>query len=303
MDQPQLFGRVAVVMGGQSAEREISLRSGRQVLEALRARGVEAYPVDGIPALLDALRAGHFARVFNMLHGGAGENGQLQGALDALGVPYTGSGVLGCALSLDKVRAKKVWQASGLPTPPFAVAHTAEEARAAAARLGLPLIVKPSLEGSSVGISRVERTGQLDEAVALAARHAGEPMLETLVAGEEFTVVILGSEALPSVRILPNAVFYDFHAKYEADDTRYRCPGLDGEAELALRRLALDAFAALGCSGWGRVDVMRDAAGGLHLLEINTAPGMTSHSLGPKAAEAVGLSFADLVWKVLEQTL
>jgi D-alanine-D-alanine ligase len=241
--------------------------------------------------------------VFNMLHGGAGENGQLQGALDALGVPYTGSGVLGCALSLDKVRAKKVWQASGLPTPPFAVARTPAEAHAAAARLGLPLIVKPSLEGSSVGISRVERIEQLDEAVALAARHAGEPMLETLVAGEEFTVVILGGEALPSVRILPNAVFYDFHAKYEADDTRYQCPGLDGEAELALRRLALDAFAALGCSGWGRVDAMRDAAGGLHLLEINTAPGMTSHSLGPKAAEAVGLSFADLVWKVLEQTL
>lgn len=299
----QWFGRVAVVMGGQSAEREISLRSGRQVLAALRERGVDAMPVDGIPALLDALRAGHYARVFNMLHGGAGENGQLQGALDALGIPYTGSGVLGCALSLDKVRSKKVWQASGLPTPDFAVPGDDAQALAQAEQLGLPLIVKPSLEGSSLGISKVDTLAQLPAALAEARRFAGVPMLERYIEGEEFTVVILGEEVLPSVRIEPGAGLYDYNAKYQADDTRYRCPGLEGEAEQALRALAAAAFAALDGSGWGRVDVMRDAQGGLHLLEVNTAPGMTDHSLGPKAAEAVGMNFADLVWRVLELTL
>jgi D-alanine-D-alanine ligase len=303
MGDPQLFGRVAVVMGGQSAEREISLRSGRQVLDALCSRGVDAVPVDGIPALLDALRAGHFARVFNMLHGGAGESGELQGALEALGIPYTGSGVLGCALSLDKVRSKKVWQASGLPTPAFAAIEAGDDAAALAAALGLPLIVKPSLEGSSLGIRKIVSMEELDGAIADARQYAGVPMLERYVEGAEFTVVILGESVLPSVRIIPRAVLYDFDAKYEAADTAYVCPGLDGEAEQALRALAWEAFRALDCSGWGRVDVMRDAQGQLHLLEVNTAPGMTTHSLGPKAAEAVGLSFADLVWRVLEQTL
>jgi len=303
MNDPQWFGRVAVVMGGQSAEREISLRSGRQVLDALLSRGVDAVPVDGIPALLDALRAGHFARVFNMLHGGAGESGELQGALEALRVPYTGSGVLGCALSLDKVRSKKVWQASDLPTPAFAVVPDGADAQALAATVGYPLIVKPSLEGSSLGIRRVDTAEALDAAISDARRFAGEPMLERFVDGEEFTVVILGDEVLPSVRIVPTEGLYDFHAKYESDQTTYRCPGLQGEAEQALRALAWQAFRALDCSGWGRVDVMRDAQGGLHLLEVNTAPGMTSHSLGPKAAEAVGLGFADLVWRVLELTL
>jgi D-alanine-D-alanine ligase len=303
MNPAGMFGRVAVVMGGQSSERHISIRSGRRVLEALKSRGVDAYPVDGLPALLDALRAGHFSRVFNLLHGASGENGELQGALDALGVPYTGSGILGSALSLDKLRAKKIWLASGLPTPAFEAVGCDTDIDAAGRRLGFPLIVKPSREGSSLGITVVDDPSKLGQAVELAKRHAGVPLLEAFIDGEELTVLILGRRVMPSVRILAKTRIYDFVAKYESEDTRYECPALTGHAETELGELALAAFDALDCSGWGRVDVMRDTQGALHLLEINTAPGMTSHSLTPKAAEAVGLSFDELVWQVLQQTL
>jgi D-alanine-D-alanine ligase len=303
MNPAGMFGRVAVVMGGQSSERDISIRSGRRVLEALKSRGVDAYPVDGLPALLDALRAGHFSRVFNLLHGASGENGELQGALDALGVPYTGSGILGSALSLDKLRAKKVWMASGLPTPAFEAVGSDTDIHAAGHRLGFPLIVKPSREGSSLGITVVDEPSKLGQAVELARRHAGVPLLEAFIEGEELTVLILGRRVMPSVRILAKTRIYDFVAKYESEDTTYECPALTGQAEAELGELALAAFDALDCSGWGRVDVMRDAQGALYLLEINTAPGMTSHSLTPKAAEAVGLSFDELVWQVLQQTL
>ncbi|MEO7323817.1 MAG: D-alanine--D-alanine ligase [Dokdonella sp.] len=301
------FGRVAVIMGGQSAERAVSLDSGRNVLAALRARGVDAHAVDGIPALLDALRAGHYARVFNILHGqhGGGEDGVLQGALDSLHVPYTGSGVLGSALSMDKVRTKQVWIAEGLPTPRFVALRKGAGAsgldvHAAAARIGLPVIVKPACEGSSVGVTRVFRDEDLAAAAELALRYPGDLLVEEMIEGDELTVAILGREALPSIRIVPKAEFYDYHAKYVAEDTQYLCPGLDGDAETEIRALALAAFDAAGCSGWGRVDVMRNRAGENFLLEVNTAPGMTSHSLVPKAAGVVGIDFETLCWRVLE---
>jgi len=302
---PAQFGRVAVVMGGSSTEREVSLDSGRNVLQALRSRGVDAHAIDGIPALLDALRAGHFARVFNILHGqhGGGEDGVLQGALESLNVPYTGSGVLGSALSMDKTRAKRVWQSLGLPTPrfvPLPRGTGAVAVHAAAREIGFPLIVKPACEGSSVGVTRVFEEKDLDGAVALAEQYPGDLLMETLIEGDELTVGILGREALPSIHIVPTGAWYDYNAKYLAEDTRYLCPGLSGDAEEALRALALEAFDALACRGWGRVDVMRDRAGRNWLLEVNTAPGMTSHSLVPKAAAAAGIDYATLCWRVLE---
>ncbi|GIX35877.1 MAG: D-alanine--D-alanine ligase B [Lysobacteraceae bacterium] len=299
------FGRVAVLLGGTSSEREVSLESGRNVLKALRSRGIDAHPVDGIPALIEALRGGRVDRVFNVLHGsrGGGEDGVVQGLLEAYGVPCTGSGVLGSALAMDKIRSKQVWQALGLPTPDYRRIGSGAEVREAARELGFPVIVKPALEGSSVGISRVFREEDLEPAVALARRHAGDLLMERLIVGEEYTVAILGDRALPSIRIVPAGEYYDYHAKYVAEDTRYLCPGLQGEAEQALGALALAAFRALGCSGWGRVDLMRDAQGGNWLLEVNTAPGMTSHSLVPKAAAQVGIGFAELCWRILAQTL
>ncbi|MCQ4164393.1 D-alanine--D-alanine ligase [Tahibacter sp. P2K] len=298
-----MFGRVAVALGGNSAEREVSLDSGRNVLEALRSLGVDAHPVDGIPALLDALRAGHFARVFNILHGRGGEDGMLQGALQALGVPFTGSGVLGSALSMDKVRTKEVWIAKGLPTPRFRAYAKGGDIAAIIAELGYPVIVKPSHEGSSVGITRVYGAADLPAALELASRYDGELVIEQLIEGGEFTVGILDGAALPSIHIVPKGEFYDYHAKYVAEDTQYLCPGLQGAEEEALRALALRAFNAAGASGWGRVDVMRDRAGNNWLLEVNTTPGMTSHSLVPKAARAVGIEFPQLCWRILETSL
>ena len=302
ISDPAQFGRVAVVMGGSSAEREVSLDSGRNVLAALQARGIDAQGIDGIPALLDALRAGHFARVFNILHGqhGGGEDGVLQGALESLNVPYTGSGVLGSALSMDKTRSKRVWQSLGLPTPKFAALPRGADVHAAAREVGFPLIVKPACEGSSVGVTRVFAAQDLDAAVALAAKYPGDLLMETLIEGDELTVAMLGRQVLPSIHIVPKAAFYDYNAKYVAEDTQYICPGLDGSAADELAALSLAAFDALGCAGWGRVDVMRDRAGRNWLLEVNTAPGMTSHSLVPKAAAAAGIDYQELCWRVLE---
>ncbi|MGJ7901076.1 D-alanine--D-alanine ligase [Lysobacter sp. 1R34A] len=307
---PAVFGRVAVLMGGTSAEREVSLDSGRGVLEALRSRGVEAFAVDGIPALMDAIRAGGVDRVFNILHGnkGGGEDGVLQGVLEALGVPYTGSDVLGSALAMDKIRTKQVWMSTGLPTPRYKRIAKGDDVHAAAREIGLPVIIKPSSEGSSVGVSRVLKDADIDEAVALAARYPGEMLMEQMVIGDELTVAVLvngeGYSALPSIRIVPKGEWYDYHAKYIADDTQYLCPGLDGVDEDEIRRLAMEAFVAAGCKGWGRVDVMRDRSSGqLYLIEVNTAPGMTSHSLVPKAARQVGIEYDELCWRVLEATV
>ncbi|MCI2244879.1 D-alanine--D-alanine ligase [Xanthomonas sp. PPL568] len=300
---PAAFGRVAVLLGGTSSEREVSLNSGANVLEALRSRGVDAQPVDGIPALLERIRAGAVDRVFNILHGGDGENGVLQGLLRALQVPFTGPDVLGSALTLDKIRTKQVWIAAGLPTPGFARIDAKADLAAAAAALGYPLFVKPACEGSSVGVFRVLAEADLAPVRAFAADYDGELLMEQMVQGEEYTVGILGDIALPSIRIVPAGDWYDYHAKYIAEDTQYLCPGMDGEDEAQIRQLALQAFAAAGCSGWGRVDVMRDRVRGLQLIEVNTAPGMTSHSLVPKAAAQLGVDFAGLCWRILEQTL
>jgi len=302
ISQPSAFGRVAVLMGGSSSEREVSLNSGANVLEALRAKGVDAQPVDGIPALVEALIAKKFDRVFNILHGnkGGGEDGVLQGLLEALNVPCTGSGVLGTALAMDKIRTKQVWMTLGLPTPKYVRLAPGDDVHTAARSLGLPVIVKPACEGSSVGVSRVFNDADLEAAVELAARYPGELLMEQMIVGEELTVGILGEESLPSIRIVPAGEYYDYHAKYIAEDTQYLCPGLDGDAESEVRRLALAAFHAVGCSGWSRVDVMRDRAGKFFLLEVNTAPGMTSHSLVPKAAREVGIDFETLCWRILE---
>ena len=300
------FGRVAVLMGGDSSEREISLDSGRNVLQALRARGVDAHAVDGIPALVDALVSGKFDRVFNILHGnkGGGEDGVLQGLLDAFEVPYTGCGVLASALTMDKIRTKQVWLSAGLPTPKFLRLSPGSDVRAAALQLGLPVFVKPSSEGSSVGVARVVDEAAIDDAIRVAQEYGGEMLMEQMVVGDELTVGILGEIALPSIRIVPKGEWYDYNAKYIADDTQYLCPGLEGAEEEQIRRIALAAFRAAGCTGWGRVDVMRDrASGALTLLEVNTAPGMTSHSLVPKAARALGVEFDELCWRILEQSV
>ncbi|WP_342317252.1 D-alanine--D-alanine ligase [Lysobacter sp. FW306-1B-D06B] len=303
---PAAFGRVAVLMGGTSAEREVSLDSGRNVLEALRSRNVDAFAVDGIPALIDAIRAGSVDRVFNILHGnkGGGEDGVLQGLCEALGVPYTGSGVLGSALTMDKIRTKQVWLSLDLPTPRYVRLAKGDDVHAAARQLGLPVFIKPSSEGSSVGVSRVLNDADLEAAVELAANYPGEMLMEQLIVGEELTVPVLGGVALPSIRIVPKGEWYDYHAKYIADDTQYLCPGLEGAEETEIGRIASEAFVAAGCRGWGRVDFMRDrATGQLYLLEVNTAPGMTSHSLVPKAARQVGIEFDELCWRVLESSL
>ena len=300
---PAAFGRVAVLMGGNSAEREVSLNSGANVLEALRARGVDAHAVDGIPALVDALVHGKFDRVFNILHGGDGENGVLQGLLQGLEVPCTGPGVLGSALTLDKIRTKQVWQSAGLPTARFARIAQGGDLAAAVRELGLPVFVKPSSEGSSVGVFRILSEADLQPAIEFAAGYAGELLAEQMLAGGEFTVGVVGDVVLPSIRIVPAGDWYDYHAKYIAEDTQYICPGLEGAEEDDIRALALAGFRAAGCSGWGRVDVMRHADGRLMLMEINTAPGMTSHSLVPKAAGQLGVSFGELCWRILEQTV
>ncbi len=305
VSDPKQFGRVAVLMGGSSSERDVSLDSGRNVVDALRRRGVQTEPVEGIPALVTALIDERCDRVFNILHGqrGGGEDGVVQGLLEAFQVPYTGSDVLGSALSMDKIRTKQVWLALGLSTPRYIRLSPNDDVRGAARSLGLPVIVKPASEGSSVGISRVLREDQLPAAVAEAGRYPGELLMEQLIDGDELTVAVLGDEALPSIRIVPAGAYYDYHAKYVAETTQYVCPGLEGEAEADLRALALRAFLAAGCGGWGRVDVMRDRTGANFLLEVNTSPGMTAHSLVPKAARAAGIEFDELVWRVLETSL
>lgn len=305
IQNPELFGRVAVLMGGSSSEREVSLNSGANVLEALLSQGVHAFPVDGVQALIALLADRKVDRVFNILHGnkGGGEDGVVQGLLEAYGIPYTGSNVLGSSLSMDKIRSKQIWLSMDLPTPRYIRLDPGADVVAAANQLGLPIIVKPSCEGSSVGISRVFKEQDLTAAVELANAYPGELLMEQMIVGQEFTVAILGETVLPSIRIVPAGEYYDYHAKYIADDTQYLCPGLQDEQEQAIAVLALAAFKALGCSGWGRVDVMRDLNGKLYLLEVNTAPGMTSHSLVPKAAQQIGIDFPTVCWLVLETSM
>jgi D-alanine-D-alanine ligase len=296
-------GGVAVLMGGHSAERAVSLRSGAAVLGALRSAGVDAWGVDWQGDLLGALAARRPDRVFIALHGRGGEDGQVQGALEVAGIPYTGSGVLGCALSMDKIRSKWIWRSLGLSTPDFVVldAGDAVDEPALIARLGLPLMVKPSREGSSIGVSKVDSPAELAPAIAEARRHDREILVERWVAGGEYTLSIVDGVALPVIKLETPRRFYDYEAKYSADDTRYLCPcGLAPALEREAAELGLRAFAALGASGWGRVDFMLDAAGTPWLIELNSVPGMTDHSLVPMAAAHHGWSFEQLVLRILK---
>ena len=301
---PRTFGKVAVLMGGHSAEREISLKSGAAVLRALQSRQVDAHGVDAADAdVLGRLRRGGYDRVFVALHGRGGEDGVMQGALEVLGLPYTGSGVLGSALSMDKVRSKRLWRGAGLPTPAFAVI-TGPADLDAARDLGFPLMIKPAQEGSSIGMSKVDREADLRGAWEQAARYDAEVLAERWVEGSEYTAALLGGQALPLIRLETPRAFYDYEAKYQADSTRYICPcGLPEDRERQLQDLARQAYDVLGGGGWGRVDFLVDAEGAPALIEANTIPGMTDHSLVPMAARAAGLDFETLVWRILETAL
>ena len=295
------LGKVAVLLGGRSAEREVSLKSGGMVLNALRSRGVDAQPFDPAERGLDALIGERFERAFIVLHGRFGEDGTVQGVLEWLGIPYTGSGVLASALAMDKLRAKLLWQAEGLPTPPYAVLTKDSDLRAVARKLGVPLMVKPASEGSSIGMSKVGSAAGLDEAYALAVNYDRVVIAEKFIDGAELTAGILGDQVLPLIKVETPRNFYDYEAKYIANDTRYIVPcGVSAARERDMQALCLKAFRALGCRGWGRVDLMLNRQGRAFLLEVNTVPGMTDHSLVPKAARAVGMSYEDLCLRILE---
>ncbi len=294
------FGKVAVLLGGRSAEREVSLKSGHAVLAALQSSGVDAQAFD--PAERELAELKGFDRVFIALHGRYGEDGTIQGALELMGIPYTGSGVLASALAMDKWRTKLVWQAAGVPTPHDALLTAHSNFDQVAADLGLPLMVKPASEGSSIGMSKVMRAEDLKMAYELAAKHDRTVIAEQFVAGVEYTAAILGDKALPLIRLETPHTFYDYNAKYIANDTRYICPcELAPQAERAVQSLALKAFELLGCQGWGRADLIVDESGTPYFLELNTSPGMTDHSLVPMAARQAGLSFEQLVLRILEQ--
>jgi D-alanine-D-alanine ligase len=298
------FGKTAVLYGGDSSEREISLLSGNAVLAALKRRGVDAHGFDPKDRPLQELVSEGFTRAWNVLHGPGGEDGAMQGALEWLGVPYTGSGVLASALTMDKLKTKRVVVGAGYSAPDYAVLSSAADLQGALERIGLPMMVKPASQGSSVGITKVKSAEELPKAFAEA--HAIDPIVfaETFVGGDEFTVGVLQEQALPSVRIQPATEFYDYEAKYLRDDTQYHCPsGLTSQAEAELQAAALAAFKVTDCFGWGRVDFMRDRQSGkFYFIEINTTPGMTDHSLVPKAARQAGIDFEELVWRVLESS-
>lgn len=300
--KPKDFGKTAVLLGGDSSEREISLLSGNAVLAALKRRGVDAHAFDPKERPVQALVSEGFARVWIALHGPGGEDGAIQGALEWLGVPYSGSGVLACALTMDKLKTKRVVVGAGFSAPDYAVLSGPADLDGALKRIGLPMMVKPASQGSSVGMSKVKSAAEMPRAYAEA--RAVDPVVfaERFVAGDEFTVSILQDTALPSIRIQPATEFYDYQAKYFRDDTQYFCPsGLSEPEEAELKAAAMAAFKVTDCGGWGRVDFMRDrAAGKFYFIEINTVPGMTSHSLVPMAARQAGFDFEELVWRVLE---
>lgn len=298
------FGRVAVFMGGDSAEREVSLKSGQAVLSALLSAGVDAHPVDVRGCLLKTVEDPQFDRVFIALHGRGGEDGTIQAILSQAGIPYTGSELLASALAMDKLRTKYVFEGCGLPTPKFRAMGSVDEADSILQALTLPLSVKPSREGSSIGIRKVASRQELIEAYQQAAVLDPLVLVEEWVEGPEFTVSLLQDQPLPAIGLSTDHVFYDYDAKYLADDTRYQIPcGLDPDSELELQHLALEAFRVLGCRTWGRVDIMQDRAGDFWLLEVNTVPGMTDHSLVPMSARAAGISFEELVVRILTGTL
>ncbi|WP_374296448.1 D-alanine--D-alanine ligase [Acinetobacter sp.] len=298
------FGKVAVLLGGKSAERQVSLNSGQSVLDALLRSGVNAEAFDPLTRPVTELTA--YDRAFIVLHGRGGEDGQIQGVLDWLNIPYTGTPVQGSAIGMDKVKTKQIWQGSELPTAPYRLITADTNLNEVIDKLGLPLIIKPVHEGSSIGMSKVEKTEEFSTALSKATTHDSIVMAEQWITGSEYTVVILNGEALPVIRLEPpkDVAFYDYEAKYKRNDTQYGIPsGLSDADEKHLKELALRAFQAVGASGWGRIDAMRDEQGNFWLLEVNTVPGMTDHSLVPKAAQAIGLNFDQLCLTILEQTL
>jgi D-alanine-D-alanine ligase len=298
------FGRVAVMFGGDSSERDVSLASGAAVLQALQSRGIDAHGWDPAERSLVEFADAGFDRVWIALHGPGGEDGALQGALQWLGVPYTGSGVMASALAMDKVRSKQLFKEARIATPEFVVVATPGDAKLAADQLGYPLFIKPSGQGSSVGMSKVFDAHELPAAVELALGFGGPALAEQCIVGAESTVAVLQGQALPSIRIETPRVFYDYRAKYESDKTRYFCPGTDdAELEGAFHDMSIAAFAVLGCAGWGRVDFMTGSDGIPQVIEINTVPGMTSHSLVPMAAKVAGIDFEELCWRVLETSI
>jgi D-alanine-D-alanine ligase len=304
IDNAGEFGRVAVMFGGDSSEREVSLDSGKAVLEALQSRGIDAHGWDPAKRGLVEFSSAGFDRVWIALHGPGGEDGALQDALQWIGVPYTGSGVMASALAMDKVRSKQLFHEAGIDTPEFVIVTNAGDAKLAADAIGYPLIIKPSGQGSSVGISKVFDADELPAAVDLALGFGGTALAERCIVGAESTVAVLQGQALSSIRIETPRVFYDYRAKYESDKTRYHCPGTDdAELEGRYHDAAIAAFSVLGCSGWGRVDFMTGTDGVPQVIEINTIPGMTSHSLVPMAAKAAGIDFAELCWRILETSM
>ncbi|WP_233114866.1 D-alanine--D-alanine ligase [Aggregatibacter actinomycetemcomitans] len=297
--------KIAVLLGGTSAEREVSLNSGEAVLNVLRKQGYDAHPIDPKTFPVATLKEQGFDRVFNILHGRGGEDGTMQGLLEQIGIPYTGCGVMTSALTMDKMRTKMLWKAFGLPVAEMEIVTTENRVNlnleSVVKKLGLPLMVKPSLEGSSVGLTKVKAVDELESAVDFALKFDNTVLIEEWLAGDEFTVPVLDNEVLPSIKIVPEGEFYDYDAKYISDNTQYFCPaGLSEEREQELRRLVKQAYDVVGCRGWSRIDVMADAEGKFRLVEVNTNPGMTSHSLFPKSAATVGYSFAQLVEKILE---
>lgn len=298
------FGKVGVLMGGNSAEREVSLKSGNAVLAALQRQGVDAHAFDPAKRSLGDLVMAEYDRVFIALHGRYGEDGCIQGALELMGLPYTGSGVMASAIGMDKWRTKLLWQAAGLPTPEWALLDANTGFAAVEKQLGLPIFVKPAREGSSIGMSKVKQPGELKAAYEKAVEFDSLVLAEKFVDGGEFTCAILGDQPLPMIHLVPKNEFYDYEAKYIRDDTEYRCPcDLAPAQEKAIQALCLKAFNVVGCRGWGRVDVMLDSQGNPYLLEINTSPGMTDHSLVPMSARVAGIDFDALCLRILEMTL
>ena len=294
------FGKIAVLFGGRSAEREVSLMSGSNVVKALQQAGLDAHAFDPAEREIFELKRDGFNRVFIALHGRYGEDGTVQGALELMGIPYTGSGVMASALAMDKVRTKMVWTTAGIPTPRFEVVDGGSDWAGVAKRLGLPLIIKPAREGSTIGLTKVTASAQLPGAYALASRHDPFVMAEEFIAGEELTAGFLGDQALPLIRIEAPQGNYDYQNKYFSDETKYHCPcGLPEAEELRIRAMVMKSAQALGCAGWGRADLIRRADGSVQFLEMNTSPGMTGHSLVPMAARQAGLSFDDLVLRIL----
>ncbi len=304
-NDPRHFGRVALLVGGDSAEREVSLNGGRAVLAALKHNEIDTELFDGSTALFEAISEGRVDRVFNLIHGPGGEDGAIQGALQLMNVPITGAGLLGSALSMDKARSKWVWERQGIKTPPFVLLNEGEILNdETIEEWGLPLFVKPAGLGSSIGISKVSDRNGIETAISLARQYSDDVIIEPEIRGDEYFAGIIGELVLPLIRIETPREFYDYTAKYESDDTRYFCPcGLPEETERTLQSQSQKAFRALDCSGWGRVDFIMDEAGEAWFLEVNTTPGMTSHSLVPQAAEQMGIDFDELVWRILESSL